>query len=383
VSDRLATSLRRITGQKVLLLRLSHEAESWRPHAWAMREPRLNGEFHFAREVRPHDAGYDELRLPVGADGRYTRAIAPLVSECGRHYDYVLVHVDAALPEKTIMQCLIQADLAYVLLQPSMQCLYDFQLLSQALREESSAASTHVKPIVFAEQSVDVQEFHDILKRLGMAVHSFAHGFPLSTTPNWPDRRFDLHINRLAREIARCRIGLALSSGGAKGLAHVGVIQVLEENGIEVDAIAGSSMGAYVGSLWAYGLEGPALEKIAREHEGRWGLLSMLDPEFPPLRGFIRTSRITRRLRRSLGEAHFSDLVRPLRIVGTRLETLERVVFSSGVVAQAVQASIAMPGGRRGDRPIAGGNPRGDGDGTDHRGQRHSHRREAPLLAAA
>src|SRR5258708_36371965 len=70
----------------------------------------------------------------------------------------------------------------------------------------------------------------------------------------------------------------------------------------------------------------------------------MLDPVLPPRRGFIRTRRIMRRLRRSLGEAHFSDMVRPLRVVATRLETMERVVFASGVVAEAFEASIAIPG---------------------------------------
>jgi NTE family protein len=201
-----------------------------------------------------------------------------------------------------------------------------------------------VKPIVLAEHAVDDEETHDVLQRLGVAVHSFARGFPLNDMATWPDRRFDLHINRLAREIGRCRVGLALSSGAAKGLAHAGVIQILEENGIEVDAIAGSSMGAYVGALWAYGLEGPALERIAREHEGRWGHFSLVEPAFPPRRGFVTTRKIARRLRRSLGEAHFSDMVRPLRVIGTRLSTLERVVFASGVVAQAVEASIAIPG---------------------------------------
>ncbi|MFT5190454.1 MAG: NTE family protein [Verrucomicrobiales bacterium] len=61
----------------------------------------------------------------------------------------------------------------------------------------------------------------------------------------------------------RPRIGLALSSSGAKGLAHIGVIQVLEENGIPIDAIAGSSIGAYVGSLLASGLTGQEFEALA------------------------------------------------------------------------------------------------------------------------
>ena len=64
---------------------------------------------------------------------------------------------------------------------------------------------------------------------------------------------------------SRPRIGLALSSGGAKGLAHIGVIQVLEENGIHVDAVAGSSMGAYVGCLWAAGFNGKELAEFAAE----------------------------------------------------------------------------------------------------------------------
>ncbi len=343
VGHKLAAALRRITGGKVLLLRLAHEGEV-ALHSWAFQEPRFNGEFAFERQARPHEGGYDELRLPVEADKRFAQAIAPLIGECGCHYDYVLVHIDATLPEATVLQCVIQADLAYVLLQPSIQALYDFQLLTNALKAETPNATSHVKPIVLAEHAVDMEQTHDVLGRLGLAVHSFARGFPQNDTSTWPDRRFDLHINRLAREIGRCRIGLALSSGGAKGLAHIGVIQVLEENGIEVDAIAGASMGAYVGALWAYGLEGAALEKIAREHEGRWGFLSLVEPVLPPRHGFMRARKVVKRLRRSIGEAHFSDLVRPLRVIATQLETLERVVFASGEVAPAVEASIAIPG---------------------------------------
>jgi NTE family protein len=309
-----------------------------------MRERILDGQFSLQDEVRDHVAGFQEIQLPVGTDPRYAEEIAPMISDCGRHFDYVLLHVDSALPAPVILQCVIQTDLAYVLLQPSVQCLYDFQLLAHALAKEMPRASSHVKPIVFAEEAVDLQEFHDILKRMGHPVHSFARGFPEGNVSTSPDRRYELHINRLAREVARCRIGLALSSGGAKGLAHVGVIQVLEEHGIEVDAIAGASMGAYVGSLWAYGLDGAALEKIAREHEGRWGLLSIVDPKIFPRRGFMSTGRLARRLRRSLGRIHFSDLIRPLRVVVTNLDTLGRVVFGSGEVARAVEASVAIPG---------------------------------------
>jgi NTE family protein len=148
----------------------------------------------------------------------------------------------------------------------------------------------------------------------------------------------------LAREIGGRLLGLALSSGAAKGFAHIGVIQVLEENGIEVDVVAGASMGAYVGSIWAYGCDGPELERIAREMENRWALLSLIDPVFPPRQGFLRGYAVKKRLMRSIGRVHFSELVRPLRVVAANLATLERVVFSSGEVAEAVHASVAVPG---------------------------------------
>jgi NTE family protein len=111
-----------------------------------------------------------------------------------------------------------------------------------------------------------------------------------------------------------------------------------------VDVIAGSSMGAYVGSLWAYGCDGRELERLARELEGRWALWSLIDPAFPPRRGFLRGFAVKKRLMRTIAHARFADLVRPLRVVAANLATLERVVFSSGEVATAVHASSAVPG---------------------------------------
>jgi NTE family protein len=119
---------------------------------------------------------------------------------------------------------------------------------------------------------------------------------------------------------------------------------VLEEQGIEVDVVAGASMGAYVGALWAYGCDGGELERLARELEGRWALWSLIDPAFPPRRGFLRGFAVKERLMRTIGAAGFADLARPLRIVAANLATLERVVFSAGQVATAVHASIAVPG---------------------------------------
>jgi NTE family protein len=340
----LGTALRRISGQRVLVIRLDGAAEGVSVGDWSARDAVNRAEFSFLRQLHPHHGGFEELLLNVGGEPRETASIAPLISHCARHYPFVLLHLRPGLPVPATIQSVIESDLAYVLLQPSTQNLYDFQLLLREVGDRTPAACHHIKPILCAEESIAAPEFHATLRDLGHPAHSIARGFPLVIHPSCPDHRFDLHVNRLAREIARCRVGLALSSGGAKGLAHIGIIQVLEENGIEVDCIAGASMGAYIGAIWAYGLDGEMLEKTAREVEGRWGLLRLIDPELPPRRGFLRTQRTITRLRRSIGDAHFSELIRPLRVVATQLDTLERVVFSAGGVARAVQASIAIPG---------------------------------------
>lgn len=140
------------------------------------------------------------------------------------------------------------------------------------------------------------------------------------------------------------RIGLCLSSGAARGLAHIGVIQVLEENKIPITAIAGTSMGAYVGALWAAGFDGRQLEGLAREIKDPWSLLRLLDPVFPPSRGLIRGERIRRHLERSLAGVTFADLRTPMLIMATDLETMTPHVFEQGLVAEAVIASAAIPG---------------------------------------
>lgn len=357
----MAKSLHTITSQRVLVIHLTPPGPE---HAVALdgwrTAPHLNGHFYFTQHLHMDEAGFHELRLTVSAEPRHAAAIAPLLSHCGRHYDYVLLDVAPDVTATATLECLIQCDSTFILLQPSMQALYDFQLLVRELATHSAMACGTVHPVIFAEEDIAAPDFEAALRSLGRPAHSVIRGFPLSVTPNAPDYRFDLAINRLAREIAGCRIGLALSSGGAKGLAHIGVIQVLEENGIEVDCITGSSMGAYIGSIWACGFNGAQLEKIARENEKRWNFLRLLQPTLFPRQGFLRTGRIIRRLRQSIGDTRFSGLVRPLRVIATHLDTLERVVFSSGDVADAVAASSAIPGVAvpvtlSGDRLIDGG----------------------------
>tara|TARA_R110002096_G_scaffold215310_4_gene403059 strand:+ start:14134 stop:15162 length:1029 start_codon:yes stop_codon:yes gene_type:complete len=161
--------------------------------------------------------------------------------------------------------------------------------------------------------------------------------------PNWQENRPSSEDSQNKRG-ERPKIGLALSSGGAKGLTHIGVIQVLEEHQIPIDMIAGTSMGSYIGACWASGLTGKEMETLAGEIQTPRDRIHLLDPVFPPRKGFLRGHKVRKRLQKSIGERDFSELKIPLAVIATEMGTYRSHVIKTGNVADAVHASSAIPG---------------------------------------
>jgi NTE family protein len=286
------------------------------------------------------------MRVQVPVEGLSEGMLDSMLVQLKAKYHYILLHLAPEVPVALLIESFVQSDKSFLFLQARSVNLYHRELLMRVLRGQTRTEALNLKTIICREQGEE--HTNELLKEMGDSIHGFVHGCPPPALAHgirhWGEKVFHADIRRLAREIGHCRVGLALSSGGARGLAHIGIIQVLEENGIEVDVIAGCSMGAYVGAVWAYGYDGIFMERLAREVEKRWGLFELIDPFILPRQGFFRGEKVKRRLQRSIGDAHFSELARPLRIVATNLATLERVVFSSGEVAAAVHASSAIPG---------------------------------------
>jgi NTE family protein len=139
------------------------------------------------------------------------------------------------------------------------------------------------------------------------------------------------------------KLGLALGSGGARGLAHIAFLEVLDQLLIKTSAIAGSSIGALVGALYAGGMSGAELRDLATGITIR-DLPRFLDtPSFKEFQG-IKGKKIEDWLREILPVKRFEDLPIPLRVIATDFWKGEEVVFSSGDIAQAVRASISIPG---------------------------------------
>jgi NTE family protein len=137
------------------------------------------------------------------------------------------------------------------------------------------------------------------------------------------------------------RVCLALGSGGARGYAHIGAIEVLEERGLEVVSVAGSSMGALVGGLHAAGRLDEYTEWALGL--GQLDVLRLLDLSLSAP-GAIRAERVLARVRELLGDARVEDLPIPFTAVATDLLARREVWFQRGPAYDAIRASIAIPG---------------------------------------
>ncbi len=137
----------------------------------------------------------------------------------------------------------------------------------------------------------------------------------------------------------RKKVGLALGGGSVKGAAHLGVLEVLEREGIQPDYVAGASAGSVVGAIYCAGLD---LEETKRLALGlQWRRLGRVTR---PRLGFFDGSRMEEYLNEVIGPLQFEELETPFAAVAVDIVRGELVVLKEGPVAPAVRASCAIPG---------------------------------------
>lgn len=136
------------------------------------------------------------------------------------------------------------------------------------------------------------------------------------------------------------RVALVLGSGGPRGYAHIGVIKVLEEAGVQVDLVVGSSVGSLLGAFWAAGYNAAQLDAAARSG----GPLTLFDLSLFADRGWIHGQRLQDYVNVRLGNASLEQLPRRLIVAATRRDDKQPVFFERGNVGVAVRASRAVAG---------------------------------------
>lgn len=136
-------------------------------------------------------------------------------------------------------------------------------------------------------------------------------------------------------------IGLALGAGGARGFAHIGVLKVLEKNNIKLDYVCGVSMGALIGACYVLGIELKRMEKIAIEMRKR-DMVKFLD--LSRRKSLIKGNKIIAFIKDLINDADFAQTKIPFAAIATNLGTGEEKIINKGLIAEAVQASISVPG---------------------------------------
>ncbi len=162
----------------------------------------------------------------------------------------------------------------------------------------------------------------------------------------------------MVKNTSKKKIGLALSGGAARGLAHIGVLDVLQKEGVPIDMIAGTSAGALVGAVYACCRDSDTVKKHALSIDWK-KMASLLDLSFR-MSGLLKGRRIEKFLAGFLGgNINFSDLKIPFACVATDIDTGEEVVIDTGPVPEALRATISIPGvftvARRGERFLVDG----------------------------
>jgi len=148
------------------------------------------------------------------------------------------------------------------------------------------------------------------------------------------------HWQRLARRLTGRAVGAVLSGGAARGLAHIGVVRALDDAGLAVDVIGGTSMGALIGAMWARGTT-PAEGLVMAESMAN--PRTLLDRTFP-YTAVMASRRVTDVIRGLFGERQMEDLWRPFFCVATNLSAAAPHVFDRGPLWRAVRTSISLPG---------------------------------------
>ena len=141
------------------------------------------------------------------------------------------------------------------------------------------------------------------------------------------------------KNVFNTKIGLAMGGGGAKGIAHIGVLKAFEDANVKIDYLAGTSVGAMVASMYAFNISLESLSHIARDLT-----LAQITTFKLSKTGFFSADPLKEILLQYLGDVNIEDAPIPLSIIATDLKTGEEVIFTKGPLADAVCASASIPG---------------------------------------
>ncbi len=290
-------------------------------------------------------------------DASLKDAIGTFVSTFVQDYHYVVVDLPNEMDE-VVLEALTQSDMVHLItsdrkkdlglirrvvdrLETKLQGRFReerIRVIIRAFRPEVHITLEEINKQIdyHVYSTLPVLQQSDLTERIDVQSLTFVRSHHRS--------EYAKAVTHIARQIGGVSIGLALGGGAALGLAHIGVLRVLEEEDIPIDMITGSSMGALIGALWAVGNSSEQINKIACEFKSKLSKLKLLDPPLIPISGLVRGKAIKRWLHKHLGDSTFYSAKIPLKVVAYDLTHREDLVIDGGLIVDAVLKSAAIPG---------------------------------------
>jgi len=339
VSTYLAEYLHEITGHDILLVRewiSDKEAEG--TIGQLLESDSLGEEVNLDHILPPDRDPVSVMDVPVRIDlevTRYAERASNLISNLSSRFPFMVFDLNSDVPELLESVQLFADVLIEIVDVPSGPTtksdgdqtpkLRKFQIVNLFNPGSSPLPLNHCEPFVIPRDA----------------------GLSFGTSINYlrNNRRAPaaLPIQRLARKILGASVGVALGGGAAFGIAHLGVLKVLEENNIPIDLVAGCSQGSIIGVGYAAGIGVDEMIEMAHRLGRKQNALLAVDLTLTKP-GLLAGDRFIEIFRPLLGSRlTFEDLVMPCRTVATDIESGERVSVGSGNLADAFRASASVP----------------------------------------
>jgi NTE family protein len=302
--------------------------------------------------------GVTLLRLIFREGAEFSeKKLTILLSHMISRFNFILIDLPRDLNEM-VLKVLTQSDAIYILSDGRAEGLDRCRSFIAEMKQSFNFQDSEIKLLISEAHRQDhtsIKEIEKATNHKTFALLPFTHelnkpGPTIVPIPPASSKErlgpYFRTVRYLARELSGRLVGLALGSGAAHGFAHVGVIKVLEEYGIPVDVVTGSSMGALVAILWAAGYKSADLEEIALSLDKKSAFINILGlTDFSMAhQGFFKGNAVMRFLRGFLGQKTFRDLEFPAKVIAANLLTAEEIVFEDGDLVDAVRASISIPG---------------------------------------
>jgi len=283
-----------------------------------------------AREYIIKDA-VDYLLLTVEEGGD----VSGLVNLLSEQYHFIICEAAIKLLDEAVINFIYRCDFIHMLFNSSKIELTKGGKIIKDFEERHFFDPAKIKVIINDFNNSERLDADARRKLIGR--HAYA------TLPQLGSIEYARTIKRIARETGEVVLGVALGSGGSYGFAHIGVLEVLEENNIPIDIICGSSMGSFIAAMWAAGFDSKQMHQAAREFGRRLNLFSFPGFYFP-FKGIIKAKRFERVYHDIFGDVTFYDLKHTLKLAAFDFFQRKAIVLEDGPLYKAVAASCAIPG---------------------------------------